>query len=206
MNFELAVTRVSYAGDVQQHMGAGASNKGTNGNQCSLLMGAGWPRKPYCRSRQRLRSEEVEGVRGGHEGCFRERGRCPGQDREKEQLMCSRLPQETGRKDHWLVGGRGEAKKRDRIARDLVSLAQDIVLYLRTKGKPWQSFKQGRDLIRSVSPTETQGVKLSVLSGLATWRSMSFGFRLASAQKSLPCPTLTGGVAPGLPTPSPSAQ
>lgn len=72
--------------------------------------------------------------------------------------MCSGLAQEAGRRPSaWLVGGGGEdeeaGQQRGQMAQGLVSLGEDMVAYPRTGGKPWQSFKQGRDMVRSASPT-----------------------------------------------------
>ena len=67
---------------------------------------------------------------------------------------CSRNWKKTA---DWLVGGRGEEEEagnwRGPMAQGLVGLDKNIALFPRTSGKPWQSFKKGRDMVRSVSPS-----------------------------------------------------
>lgn len=77
---------------------------------------------------------------------------------ERARLVYSGLARETGRRPSaWLVGGGGEDKKagkqRGQMAQGLVTLGEDMVAYPRKCGKPWQSFKQGRVMVRSASPT-----------------------------------------------------
>lgn len=102
---------------------------------------------------------------------------------------CSRNWKNTA---YWLADGRGEEEEagsqRGPTAQGLVSLDKDIALYPRTSGKPWQSLKQGRDTVRSVSPTWRWWAMLSVPHGSA-----------ALEQHELWVPTGLGSETPALP-------
>lgn len=170
-------------------------------------MGEVWPRKPHGRSRQRLKFE-VEGARAGRAGCFRKERAV--QD-ETERKRCSRIAQETGRQDcligGWQRSGKEEGPKKKKKKEEgtaCLALGQPCSghCYLRTKGKPWQSLKQGRNIIKPVSPTEIQWFKLPVLNGLAPEPRRNFGFKLASAQESPLCPSWGCGPEPANSLPS----
>lgn len=82
---------------------------------------------------------------------------------EKEGLMCSRLAQETGRKDHLIGWWVAEERQRRgaRLNGTWLALFRTLLSTSEQRGKPWQSFKQGRNIVRSVSPTESGSSFLS---------------------------------------------